>query len=124
MRLAARLILTAACAGVACGLAGCGDGRPGVYPARGKVTDAAGKPLAGATVILHPAGGADAKVPKPAGLADQDGAFVLATYSHNDGAPAGDYVATVEWRAAPKSPADDSPGASPPPTPSRSFTAT
>jgi hypothetical protein len=80
-----------------------------VYPARGKVTDAAGKPVAGATVVLHPVGsGADSAL-KPGGFTDADGMYVLTTRTHSDGAPAGEYVATVEVRAAPKSPADDPP---------------
>lgn len=108
-RAAGRLARVTLSAVVAAALAGCDGGDGSAYPARGRVLDAAGAPLAGATVILHPVGAADSAAAKPAGLTGPDGAFVLTTYSHQDGAPAGDYVVTVEWRAAPKTPADDPP---------------
>lgn len=89
--------------------AGCGSGgRKDVRPARGKVTDAAGKPVAGATVIFHPAGGGG-DGHKPAGTTGADGVYVLTTYAHQDGAPAGEYAVTVELRDAPKKPGDDPP---------------
>lgn len=90
-------------------VAGCDDGRTPVYPAKGKVVDSAGKPLVGATVVFHPVGEGADPVLKPGGLTDSEGVFVLTTHAHNDGAPAGDYVATLEWRDKPKSPADDPP---------------
>jgi hypothetical protein len=57
-----------------------------------------GKPTPGAIVILHPVGGPDQKGPNSRALVDRDGNFRLTTYRTNNGAPAGDYVATVDWR--------------------------
>jgi hypothetical protein len=91
-------------------LTACNDGRKPLYPARGKVVDAAGNGVAGASVILHPVdGGPDANLHKPAANTNAQGEFVLTTYTMDDGAPAGEYVATVEWRGAPKGPGDSPP---------------
>jgi hypothetical protein len=35
----------------------------------------------------------------PRGRADRDGHFTLTTYEFGDGAPAGEYVVTIIWRA-------------------------
>jgi hypothetical protein len=85
------------------GLALLGDGcnahpdRLPVYPVRGKVLYQ-GQPAAGAYVSFHPAD-PDAKLPVgPRAVVGGDGSFVLSTYVKEDGAPAGDYVVTVEWR--------------------------
>lgn len=78
----------------------CG-GREPVYPVRGKVLDAGGRPAVGALVVFHPvAAGAARAVAR----ADADGNFALTTYAEGDGAPAGEYVVTIEWPAARKSP--------------------
>src|SRR5262245_35683473 len=99
---AASLALAALC------LAGCGrSGRAPVYPVTGQVLlDGSGKPAAGATVIFHPAKGATDSAPRAVGQADDQGTFTLTTYEKGDGAAAGDYVVTVEWRAAKKTPLD------------------
>jgi hypothetical protein len=68
-----------------------------VYPVSGQVLFD-GKPTPGAIVILHAVGDPDQKRPNPRALVDRDGNFRLTTYRPNDGAPAGDYVATVDWR--------------------------
>jgi hypothetical protein len=86
-------------------LPGCAaKGRKPVYPAHGRVLDADNKPAAGALVILHPVapGGTDAA--KPLGYVGEDGSFALTTYVKDDGAPEGDYVATVEWQPPPANP--------------------
>ena len=58
-----------------------------------------GKPATGAVVILHSShDGVDAS--RPRGRADANGEFALTTYETDDGAPAGTYVVTVEWRRA------------------------
>lgn len=81
-------------------LAGCGppEGRKSVYPAKGRIVNAKGEPLAGAVVMMHPTDALTDHRHKPAGTADKDGNFVLSTYTENDGAPSGEYVATIEWK--------------------------
>jgi hypothetical protein len=79
-------------------LGGCrGDsGRIPVYSAKGKVT-IFGEPPDGALVVLYPAkGGAEAE-PRPSGRVKPDGTFSLTTYDAGDGAPAGEYTATIQW---------------------------
>jgi hypothetical protein len=72
--------------------------RPPVFPAQGKVFYE-GKPAVNALVILHPANN-DAKLElvRPLGHVEADGSFKLTTFDNGDGAPAGDYVVTVDWR--------------------------
>jgi hypothetical protein len=80
-------------------LAGCGKADPSqvrVFPVKGQL-QFEGRPTPGAFVVLHPAR-ADPDAPRPHGKVDQDGKFALSTYRPNDGAPTGDYTATVEWR--------------------------
>ena len=85
-------------------LAGCGSSQTSsdrlpVFPATGKIVFD-GRPLTGAFVVLHPKGSADAKsTPRPHAQAAADGSFTLTSYESNDGAPAGDYTLTVEYRA-------------------------
>jgi hypothetical protein len=76
----------------------CGNGkdRKSVYPVRGQVFFQ-GKPAAGALVLFHPVNG-DPTTVRPHGRVDQDGIFVLSTYEARDGAPAGEYVVTIDWR--------------------------
>lgn len=83
-------------------LAGCGDGRPPVYPVTGSVTYK-GKPAGGAVVMLVPAGGG---AYSPTGTVGPDGGFRLTTFAPDDGAPAGDYTVLVTWRPAKKSSLD------------------
>ena len=85
-------------AAVLLGLAsGCAGNKP-VYPVSGRIVDADGKPVAGATVIFCPVENVYDNANKPAGLADEQGSFALTTYSQDDGAPAGDYLVTVQCR--------------------------
>lgn len=90
---------TAACvAGLAAWLTGCGgaEGRVPVYPATGKVT-VAGEVPEGALVVLYPArAGVEAEL-RPSGKVRHDGSFSLTTYDADDGAPKGDYTATIQW---------------------------
>ncbi|SRR5579871_995609 len=84
--------------------AGCGERTQPLFPVRGQVLDAEGKPAAGAKVIFHPVGDAAAGGARPVGVADDSGTFTLTTFKAGDGAPPGNYAVTVEWRAAPNSP--------------------
>lgn len=81
-----------------CAAAGCGRGRKAVYPVQGSLVDSEGKPIAGATVFFCPVENYFDNHDKPGGFSDKDGKFTLTTYDNGDGAPAGDYVVTVEWR--------------------------
>lgn len=82
--------------------AGCGSdegaGRLAVHPASGKVTFK-GAAASGVLVVLHPAEGSSAAQTGvlPSATTDKDGSFQLTTYEQNDGAPAGAYIATIQW---------------------------
>ena len=92
-----RLVLTLGLA-LAVSLPACSrsNGRIKVYPVHGKVL-VKGQPATDATVRLHPADG-DTSVPHwVLGRVDDQGNFALSTYVTGDGAPAGEYVVTVEW---------------------------
>lgn len=56
-----------------------------------------GNPATGAVVILHAIGGA-ATGERPRAKADGKGEFTLSTFTNGDGAPAGEYAVTVEWK--------------------------
>jgi hypothetical protein len=104
MRTFPRLATVLVLAGATVMLSSCGD-RKSVYPMRGRVLDAQGKPLAGASLIFHPLDAAPDDVRhKPATTTDKEGQFTLTTYTENDGAPAGEYAVTIEWRPIPRSP--------------------
>jgi hypothetical protein len=78
--------------------AGCArsDGRTPVYPVRGVLTWK-GAPMAGATVVFHPAGDRDPKALRSHAEVGPDGTYRLTTYARHDGAPAGEYAVTVFW---------------------------
>jgi len=79
----------------------CGGNRPPCYPVRGEVFVGQGqerKPAAGAVVVFHPTVPASGEVPRPSAHVGEDGKFALTTYVKGDGAPAGDYAITIEWR--------------------------
>lgn len=77
-----------------------GPHRPvAVYPVKGRVV-MNGEPLANATIVLHSTGKSTKakKVPvnvRPHAKAEADGSFVLATFDKADGAPEGEFVATI-----------------------------
>lgn len=80
-------------------IVGClGAGGPAVelHAVRGRV-EFEGKPPAGARVTLHPKGSDWQLNALPVGLVGEDGAVQFGTLTNDDGAPAGDYVATVQW---------------------------
>jgi hypothetical protein len=72
------------------------EARIPVYPVHGQIRFE-GKPAPGATVIFHPVEDAGDDF-RPTGQVGPDGSFSLSTYDKDDGAPAGDYTVTVEWR--------------------------
>jgi hypothetical protein len=66
-----------------------------VYPVKGKVI-MEGVALPQASVVLHPVG--KSKLPQglsPRATAREDGSFTVATFARADGAPEGEFVATV-----------------------------
>lgn len=85
---------------VAVALCGCSakkiEGRKEVFPARGKLL-VDGQVAKGALLVLHPTG-QTGQAEHPFAHLESDGSFALSTYQGRDGAPAGDYIATVEWR--------------------------
>jgi hypothetical protein len=77
---------------------GFGRGRPerlAVYPVTGSLL-VGGQPAAGATIVLHPQD--PSLSARPRATVEPDGSIIVTTYEPGDGAPAGEYKATVEWR--------------------------
>lgn len=68
-----------------------------VFPVTGRVTFRNRIPV-GAFVVLHPLRSALPNQARPSGFVNADGSYTLSTYTRNDGAPAGEYAVTVEWR--------------------------
>jgi hypothetical protein len=81
-------VLAAGCSG--------GDGRVAVYPVQGKVT-VGGEAPSGALVVLYPVPGASKTDIRPSARVGRDGSFKVTTYEADDGAPAGEYTATIQW---------------------------
>jgi hypothetical protein len=75
---------------------GCGEARVPVYPVTGKLIFQ-GKPPVGARVVLHAANSSGIDEVVPSGAVQSDGTFTITVYEPGDGAPQGDYVATVQW---------------------------
>jgi hypothetical protein len=67
-----------------------------VHPAAG-VARTGKTPLVGAQIRLHPRGMTLPDDAVPTATVQADGTFTLTTFTKGDGAPAGDYVATVQW---------------------------
>jgi hypothetical protein len=82
---------------------GCGGGKPAAVPVAGKVLYRKTTPAAGALVVFHPTDPAFEKSigGKPVATVRDDGTFTLTIYAENDGAPAGVYGVTVDWRTKP-----------------------
>ena len=79
-------------------LAGCErDEGPPCYPVRGTILYE-GKPVPHAFVVLHPATPEGRNGSRPSAVANAKGEFALTSRKARDGAPTGEYVATVEWR--------------------------
>ena len=80
-------------------LVGCGQpkfDRAAVVAVEGSVAFD-GKPLPGAMIVLHPKIATPAGSPTPRAQVAKDGTFRFTTYDANDGAPPGEYVATIAW---------------------------
>jgi hypothetical protein len=77
----------------------CGSKEPPVYEVRGQVLFN-GRPIPHAFVVLHPLEDGKPRAPLPTATTNDDGYFVMSSYHAEDGAPAGEYIATVEWRKA------------------------
>jgi hypothetical protein len=79
-------------------LTGCGsdETRVPVHPVEGAI-QFRGQPAVGAFVALHPKDGVGSGVPSPRATVRPDGKFSFTTYDGDDGAPAGEYVLTVQW---------------------------
>jgi hypothetical protein len=56
-----------------------------------------GKPPVGAQVVLQPVTSTGVNGVVPLGTVKDDGSFVITSYDPSDGAPQGDYVATIRW---------------------------
>ena len=80
-------------------LVGCGDSKPDRTPVVAVEGSVAfeGRPLPGAMIVLHPKTGLRTGVPSPRAQVERDGSFRFTTYEAGDGAPPGDYVATIAW---------------------------
>lgn len=79
------------------GLAGCSETQLPVFPVTGQVKYK-GKPAAGATVVLFNTNAENTNDVAPSGVVKDDGSFEITVYEPGDGAPQGDYIATVQWR--------------------------
>jgi hypothetical protein len=83
-----------------CCSCGKSDQRKPVFPVQGKVL-LDGKPLPRAFLVFHPIGESGPGVRRPIASAGEDGCFAPTTYAAEDGAPAGEYAVTVEYRRPP-----------------------
>jgi hypothetical protein len=96
--LASRLLALAALLPMLVILSGCkSETRVPVFPVAGRVTYK-GQPPVGAQVVLHPVNAAETNDVAPSGVVGNDGSFTVTVYEPGDGAPQGDYVATIQWR--------------------------
>ncbi len=83
-------------------LSGCGPSDPPkvqVFPVTGKVKLSSGEVPVGGRILLHATTRSEAL---PAGIAPSgsiqaDGSFKIGVYTADDGAPPGEYKATIEW---------------------------
>lgn len=82
---------------LACSACGKASERKAVYPTAGTVLYD-GKALEQAMVVLHPVDDSAPPPIRPYGISAADGTFALTTYEADDGAPAGEYLVTVECR--------------------------
>jgi hypothetical protein len=91
------LLAVTAVMGVAVAKIALRDGPPcPVHPLTGSLTIGGTVPV-GASIVLHPQGHAIPGDGVPMAKVREDGTFTFTTFAADDGAPAGDYVATVQW---------------------------
>jgi hypothetical protein len=82
---------------MAAAMGGCSsEKRVAVFPVSGKVSFQR-RPAAGAQVVLHPVKNSESNDVAPTATVQNDGSFAITAYEPGDGAPNGDYVATVQW---------------------------
>ena len=86
-------------AGVSVVAPGCGggDARPPLIPVEGRV-EVGGQPASGAFVVFHEDGRTEPSEESPSAVVQPDGSYALTTRDAGDGAPAGVYRVTVQWR--------------------------
>ena len=69
-------------------------GKPRTYPAHGQVF-LEEDPVPQAAIVLEPTWTKELTFPRPHGVVNEDGSFVLGTYAKDDGAPPGEYKVAV-----------------------------
>jgi hypothetical protein len=78
-------------------LVGCaGEEKVPVVPVTGKVAIGKEVPV-GAQIVFHPQGHVLPGGVTPVGRVAEDGSFKVSIYGKDEGVPAGEYVATIEW---------------------------
>jgi hypothetical protein len=83
-----RGLMAALAAALLSSLLGCSGPPAKTVAVSGKVVDASGAPVKGASISLTPTGKGFAAT----GNTGDDGSFTLSTFEENDGAPIGEYV--------------------------------
>lgn len=97
LRRSRRFAVPAGLVGLSTLLASCSDdGHVDVYPVSGTVKFGADVP-AGAQITLHPVNAAVPENLVAMGTVGADGSFRIGTYDAADGAPVGEYKATIQW---------------------------
>src|SRR5205809_8008933 len=91
------LSLACLAAGLCC--PACGKRGPEVYPVSGHVL-VGDRPAAKAIVTFHPVAPQGPDKVLPTAHVDEHGRFKLTTFTDGDGAPPGEYQATVVWFVA------------------------
>jgi hypothetical protein len=94
-RVSHRIVLGAALVPVLLA-SGCSEKWAEVFPVAGSVKFD-GKAPVGAQIVLHPVNPASPEAVAPTGKVKSDGSFQITSYQAGDGAPPGDYVATIQW---------------------------
>jgi hypothetical protein len=77
-------------------LVGCGESWVEVFPVSGTVKFDGQTPH-GAQIVLHPVAPPGPDAVAPTGSVNADGSFVITSYTNGDGAPPGEYAATIQW---------------------------
>ena len=80
----------------AAALVGCGESWVEVFPVSGTVK-VDGQAPQGAQIVLHPVTPAGPDAVAPTGSVNADGSFAITSYTTGDGAPPGEYTATIQW---------------------------
>lgn len=95
-RVSPRLVLGAALIPALLLTSGCGEKWAEVFPVAGSVKFDGQAPV-GAQIVLHPVTPPGPDAVAPTGRVKSDGSFQITSYQSGDGAPPGDYVATIQW---------------------------